>query len=114
MEDNWFNTDPNDGFNPEDHDIEMDELAKMYALADMKESQELWAKDRAETFYKDFENLDVFKSITAVLSMIKSNNLKLEEVNIMLDNMIRIFEKSEEYEKCSICLQIKNGVNTKI
>ena len=114
MDENWLNADPNDDFNPEDHDIEMDELAKMYAVEDMKESQELWARQTAETFYKDFENLDVSKSISGVLTMIKSNQLKLEDVNTMLDNMITIFERSEEYERCNLCLQIKKGVNAKI
>ena len=29
---NYFNTDPEDGFNPKDHEIEMDEIAKLYAM----------------------------------------------------------------------------------
>jgi hypothetical protein len=114
MDENWLNADPNDDFNPEDHDIEMDELAKMYAVEDMKESQELWAKQKAEIFYRDFETLDVDKSITAVLRLINTSEVNLNDVNVMLDNMITIFEKSEEYEKCNVCLQIKNGVNAKV
>ena len=29
MINDWYNSDPEDGFNPQDHDIEMDEIAKM-------------------------------------------------------------------------------------
>ena len=29
MENDWYNSDPEDGFNPQDHNIEMDEIAKM-------------------------------------------------------------------------------------
>lgn len=114
MEDNWLNTDPDDGFNPENHDIEMDEIAKIYALADMRDSHERIAKEKAEIFYKDFENVNVDNSITAVLSMINSKELNLSDVNLMLDNMINIFQESEEYEKCHLCLQIKIGINAKI
>lgn len=114
MEDNWLNIDPNDGFNPDNHEIEMDEIAKMYALADMKESQEKWAKEKAEVFYKDFENVNIDNSIQAVLSMISKNELNLHDVNLMLDNMINIFQESEEYEKCHVCLQIKKGINAEI
>jgi hypothetical protein len=114
MEDNWFNMDPNDGFNPEDHDIEMDEISKMYAMSDMKESQEDWARERAELFYSDFSSLDIPASVSAVISMINAGEFNLTDVNTMLDNMIYIFQNDEEYEKCNICLKIKNGINDKI
>lgn len=114
MEDNWFNVDPNDNFNPEDHGIEMDDIAKMYAMNDMRDSNYEWAKNKANIFYKDFENLNISKSITAVKALISLNEIQLEEVNIMLDNMIQLFQDSEEYEKCHKCLQIKHGINDKI
>jgi hypothetical protein len=114
MEDNWFNTDPNDGFNPEDHGIEMDEIAKMHAMADMKESQKDWARRQAERFYQDFEKLDIPTSVSAILSMIETKELEIANVNTMLDNMITIFQESEEYERCHICLQIKTGVNDRV
>lgn len=114
MEDNWFNQDPADGFSPEDHGIEMDEIAKMHAMADMKESQREWARSQAERFYSDFEKLDIKISIKSIVSMINPKELKLSNVNTMLDNMITIFQETEEYERCHICLQIKTGVNDKI
>lgn len=111
MEDNWFNPDPNDGFDPEDHGIEMDEIAKMHAIADMKESQHQWAREQAEKFYKDFETLDIRVSVKSILKMIRSKELELTNVNLMLDNMIAIFQETEEYERCHICLKIKEGIN---
>ena len=50
MINDWFNLDPDDGFNPQDHDIEMDEIAKMYAIADMKDEQKTWAKNKLKNF----------------------------------------------------------------
>lgn len=114
MENDWFNLNPNDGFNPEDHGIEMDEIAKMHAIADMKESQQHWARKQAETFYEDFKTLDVSFSIKTILKMIHSKELELSNVNLMLDNMISIFQETEEYEKCHICLKIKEGLNDSI
>lgn len=115
MEDNWFfNSGRGDDFNPDDHDIEMDEIAKIYAMADMKETQHKWLKDRAELFYKDFETLDVSASIMAIRTMINHNQTSISNVNTMLDNMISIFQDDEEYERCHFCLQIKNGLNDKI
>lgn len=111
MEDNWLNPDLNDEFNPEDHDVEMDEIAKMHAMADMKEAQRQWAREQAEKFYKDFETLDIQTSIKSVLKMIRTSELKLSNVNLMLDNIITVFEESEEYEKCHMCLKIKEGIN---
>jgi len=65
-------SDPDDGFNPQDHDIEMDEIAKMYAMADMEEEQKTWARKQAEKFYTDFENLSIEESVLAVKSLIKT------------------------------------------
>lgn len=114
MEDNWFNTDPNDGFNPDDHGIEMDEIAKMYAFADMKESQAEWLRTQANMFYSDFEKLGIKSSISKIIRMVNINKLNLANINILLDNMIAIFQEIEEYEKCHVCLQIKIGINDKI
>jgi hypothetical protein len=110
MEDHNFN---NDEFNPNDHDIEMDEIAKMHASADMKEHENIWLRDKADYFYIDFIKIGTPESISCILSMIESREIKLVKINDMLDNMIHIFQENEEYEKCDICLQIKTGVNDK-
>ena len=93
MINDWLNQNPDDGFNPNDHDIEMDEIAKLHAMADMKEDQDLWARDQANKFYNDFQSLDVADSIIAVNSLIKTKVL------------------DEEYEKCHICNEIKKGIS---
>tara|TARA_Y100000385_G_scaffold80108_1_gene81638 strand:+ start:178 stop:516 length:339 start_codon:yes stop_codon:yes gene_type:complete len=111
MENDWFNLDPEDGFNPQDHDIEMDEIAKMYAIADMKDEQKTWARKQAEKFYADFDSLSIEESILAVKSLIKTKSVSITEANTLMDNMIQVFQEDEEYEKCHICLQIKNGIN---
>ena len=67
MINDWLNQNPDDGFNPNDHDIEMDEIA------------------------------------TKVLN--------IDQVNVMLDNMIKVFSLDEEYEKCHICNEIKKGIS---
>ena len=108
---NYFNTDPEDNFNPEDHNIEMDEIAKLYAMEDMKEDKRNWARETAERFYNDFESLNISDSVAAIKGMINAKALDLLQINDMLDNMIQIFQEDEEYEKCHICLQIKNGIN---
>ena len=66
MINDWLNQNPNDGFDPNDHDIEMDEIAKLYAMADMKEDQELWAREQANKFYNDFEGLDIKSKANAI------------------------------------------------
>lgn len=110
MENDWYNSDPEDGFNPEDHGIEMDEIAKMYAIADMEDEQKSWAKKQAEKFYNDFENLSIEESVIAVRALIKSKSVTKKEAITLLDNMIQVFQDIEEYEKCHVCLQIKNGI----
>ena len=110
MINDWLNQNPEDGFNPNDHDIEMDEIAKLHAIADMKEDQELWAREQANKFYNDFENLDIADSIIAVNSLIKTKVLNINQVNVMLENMIKVFSTDEEYEKCHICNEIKKGL----
>ena len=47
------------GSDPNDHGIEMDEIAKLNAMADMKEEHEIWAREQANKFYDDFESLDI-------------------------------------------------------
>ena len=102
-----------DDFNPEDHGIELDEMAKMYAEQDMEEERREWAREQANRFYSDFEKLDTDQAITAVYALVKSGELELAEMTIMLDNMISVFEEGEEYEKCHTCKLIKLGVNAK-
>lgn len=101
-------------FNPEEFDIEGDEIAKMYAIADMKEEQKRWANEKAQTFYQDFESLDVNAATVAVVHLIKNKEITKKHVNDLFDNMISIFEEGEEYEKCHKCNQIKKGVNATI
>lgn len=110
MED-WFNTNPDDGFNSEDHGIEMDEIAQMYAMADMEENQKLWAKEQAEKFYEDFDRLNIEESVKAVKDLINDKSITLEKTITLLDNMIQVFQEYEEYEKCHVCLKIKEGIN---
>ena len=110
MYNDWLNQDSDDDFNPEDHNIEMDEIAKMYAIEDMKESQREWAREQAEKFYKDFEDLDVDIAIHSIKRLIKTKEVSKDQVITMLNNMISIFQNDEEYERCHICLQIKNGL----
>ena len=110
MYNDWLNQDSDDDFNPEDHNIEMDEIAKMYAIEDMKESQREWAREHAEKFYKDFEDLDVEIAIHSIKKLIKTKEVSKDQVITMLNNMISIFQNDEEYERCHICLQIKNGL----
>jgi hypothetical protein len=110
MINDWLDQDPNDGFDPEDHDIEMDEIAKLYAIADMKEDQEIWAREQANKFYNDFEGLDISNAIKAVDSLIENKTLNQTQVNTMLDNMIEVFQQDEDYEKCHVCNEIKKGL----
>jgi hypothetical protein len=110
MYNDWLNQDSDDDFNPEDHNIEMDEIAKMYAIEDMKESQREWAREQAEKFYKDFEDLDIEIAIHSIKKLIKTKEVSKDQVITMLNNMISIFQNDEEYERCHICLQIKNGL----
>jgi hypothetical protein len=109
MED-FFNNDPDDGFNPEDHGIENDEIAKIHAMADMKEDHAKWARTQALKFYADFEHLDIQTSIKAVNELIKMKEVKKGDAITMLNHMIAIFEETEEYEKCNVCNQIKEGI----
>ena len=111
MIDDWFNQNPNDGFDPNDHDIEMDEIAKLHAMADMKGDQEIWAREQANKFYNDFEGLNITDSISAVAGLIKNKALDITQVNSMLDNMINVFLQDEEFEKCHVCNEIKKGLN---
>lgn len=111
MINDWNDSDPDDGFNPQDHGIEMDEIAKLYAMADMKDDQDEWAREQAEKFYSDFDDLSVEESVLAVRSLIKTKSVSLIEANKLLDNMIKVFQNDEEYEKCHVCLQIKKGIN---
>jgi len=93
MIDDWLNQDPDDGFNPNDHGVE------------------IWAREQANKFYNDFESLNVNDAVLAVGSLIKTKVLNIDQVNTMLNNMIKIYEQDEEYERCHICYQIKKGLN---
>jgi len=106
-----INQNTDDGFDPNDHGIEMDEIAKIHAMADMKGDQEIWAREQANKFYNDFEGLDINESVLAINSLIKNKALDILQVNTMLDNMINVFLQDEEFEKCHVCNEIKKGVN---
>lgn len=101
-------------FNPEDHGIELDEVARMHAERDMEEERKQQAREQANRFYSDFEKLDTSQSIIAVNALITAGELTRDEVICMLDNMIAVFEEDEEYEKCHVCNLIKKGVNAKV
>jgi len=110
MLDDWYNSDPEDGFNPEDHGVEMDEIAKMYAVADMENEQKIWARKQAEKFYGDFESLSTKEAILSVKALIKAGTVTKDDAITLMDNMIQVFEETEDYEKCHVCLKIKKGI----
>lgn len=99
-----------DNFNPENFGIENDEIAKMYAISDMEKDHKEWAYNQAIKFYSDFESLNIKNSIFQIKKLIKTNQIKKSNAIEMLDNIIKIFEESEEFEKCHVCNQIKKGI----
>ena len=98
-------------FNPEDHGIDSDEIAKIYAMQDMEEENKRWLREQANDFYNDFDDLDVDESIKEIKALVTADEISLESVILLLDNMISVFEEDEEYEKCHVCNQIKKGIN---
>lgn len=110
MTNDWLNLDPDDGFDPNDHGVEMDEIAKLHAMADMKDDQRIWAREQAHKFYDDFEGLDITDSVSAVNCLIEQKALNIDQVSVMLDNMIEVFILDEEFEKCFVCNEIKKGL----
>jgi len=74
--------------------------------------REHWEKTLKEVdkFYGEFENVSPRESILRIKGLIKRNELTVDVVHSLLDNMINVFEKTEEYEKCAICLKIKKGI----
>jgi len=98
-------------FNPDDHGIDSDEIAKIYAIQDMEEENKKWLREQANDFYNDFDDLDVDESIKEIKALVTDGEISLESVNLLLDNMIIVFEEDEEYEKCHVCNQIKKGIN---
>jgi hypothetical protein len=98
-------------FNPEDHGIDSDEIAKIYAMQDMEEENRRWLREQANDFYNDFDDLDVDESIKEIKALVTADEISLESVILLLDNMISVFEEDEEYEKCHVCNQIKKGIN---
>ena len=103
-----------DGFDPEDHGIEEDELAKLHAKKDMEHERLEHAREQAYEFYSDFETLDVDAAIDAVYNLVRSKDLSIDQVNEMIDNMIKVFEQDQAFEKCGVCVKIKAGVNAKL
>ena len=99
MIDDWLNQNSDDEFNPNDHDIELDEIAKLYAISDMKEDQEIWAREQANKFYNDFDGLDITDAVIAVNSLIKNKILDIKQVTTLLDNMIEIYNQQPFYLK---------------
>lgn len=100
-----------DNFNPEDHSIENNEIAKIHAISDMKEEQKKIAIQKALELYDDFGHLKETEAVHSVCALIRTKVLTIKQVNEMFDNMIKIFEETEEYEKCDKCLRIKTKVN---
>jgi hypothetical protein len=101
-------------YNDEDFDIEGNEIAKIYALADMKEQEKKWAQEKAQLFYKDFEDLDINSAVRGIIQLIKNNEITKEATLTLFSNLIEVFEEVEEYEKCHKCNEIKKGVDAKI
>lgn len=91
-------------------DFYEDEISQLYAEADMKEVDKQWALDQAHKFYDDFTSVDTPSAIKNIKKLILDSELVEDEVIESLDNMIKIFEEIEDYEKCGVCLEIKNGV----
>ncbi len=98
-------------FNPEDHGINSDEIAKIYAMRDMEEDNKKWLREQANDFYNDFDDLDIDESVKEIKVLLTSGEITIDSVNLLLDNMIIVFEEDEEYEKCHVCNQIKKGIN---
>ena len=111
MDGTWDNYDEGDNFNPDDWNIDPDEIAKLYAMADMKAERMEWARQQAQKFYNDFESLDVNEAVLQINCLLAEKTLTKKQVNTMLDNMIKIFVETEEYEKCHVCNQIKVKLN---
>lgn len=109
MNDFW-NLDPDDKFDPNNSEIENDEIAKLHAIKDMEKDHIEWAHNQANKFYSDFKNLNVTTSIYKIKKLIEDGEIKKSDVILMLSNVIKIFETAEEYEKCHICSQIKKGI----
>lgn len=109
-----MNLDRENEYNEEGFDIEGDEIAKIYALADMNEYEKKWAQEKAQLFYKDFEDLDINSAVRGIVQLIKKNEITKEATLTLFDNLIEVFEELEEYEKCHKCNQIKKGVDAKI
>jgi len=103
-----------EGFDPEDHGIGEDEIAKLHAEKDMEDERLHNVRAKAYEFYSDFETLNTDAAIEAVYQLIKSKELTLINVNEMIDNMIKVFEDDQAYEKCGVCVKIKVGVNAKV
>lgn len=101
-------------YNGDDFDVEGDEIAKIYALADMKEQEKNWAQEKAQLFYKDFEDLDINSAIRGIIQLIKKKEITKEATLDLFSNLIEVFEEVEEYEKCHKCNEIKKGVDAKI
>lgn len=101
-------------YNGDDFDVEGDEIAKIYALADMKEQEKNWAQEKAQLFYKDFEDLDINSAIRGIIQLIKKKEITKEATLALFNNLIEVFEEVEEYEKCHKCNEIKKGVDAKI
>lgn len=90
---------------------ENDEIAKIYAMADLK--TEHWNKTLQEVdyFYGDFSKYSSpNEAIRSIKGLIKTSELTLTTVHSLLENMIKVFEKIEEYEKCAFLLKIKKGL----
>ncbi len=55
--------------------------------------------------------MNVSDAILAVSSLIKTKVLNIDQVNTMLNNMIKIYEQDEEFERCHICNQLIKSLN---
>ncbi len=89
---------------------EEDEIAKIHAEIDMAEERHQKLVQSANMFYRDFAKVSISDSINRIKLLINKDELSVETVDSLLKNMIKVFEKTEEYEKCSVILKIKKGL----
>ena len=100
----------NESWEYEYDETDHNEIAKLYAIEDMKEDRKKWAYEHALNFYSDFKHLDINISIKKVKRLIEIGEIKKDAIIEMLNHMILIFEEHEEYEKCNVCNLIKKSI----
>jgi len=88
-----------------------DEIAKIYAMNDIDDEWFKNALEMADDFYNDLKKHPLKGAIIEVNKSITNRVFSLEQVNTLLDNMIKLYVETEEFERCSFCSEIKKGIN---